>query len=159
MDPGSLVLLSVLSFALDASDLASDRVEIAQNQHLALGAAGMWKGYRGSSHSRPGLRQHSDGFWYPKRAFEPVCVDLHGAKACVTDHIGWCRSKYWSYRLTTRFSPMRVSVGVAFLRFVRRRQIRAPQVSGHEELSSRSLFGERPDILLPHGRSPFPTKS
>lgn len=98
MDPGSLVVFSVLSFALETSEIISDRAEVDRNQSLALRAAGMWKGYRGSARSRPGLRQHSDGFWYPKRAFEPVCVDLDSGKACVTDHIGWCRSKYWSYR-------------------------------------------------------------
>jgi hypothetical protein len=62
---------------------------------LALRATGMWRGYRGSAERLPGLRRHSDGYWYPEKAFAALCGKR---ETCVTDHTSWCRSKYWSYR-------------------------------------------------------------
>lgn len=62
---------------------------------LALRATGMWRGYRGSPERLPGLRQHSDGYWYPKKAFAADCSKY---EKCVTNHASWCRSSYWSYR-------------------------------------------------------------
>lgn len=98
MDAISLVLLCKLSLVLDANAPASHRIADNRDQRLALRAAGMWRGFRGSRVSKPGLRQHSDGFWYPKRAFDPLCIGQSADPTCSTDHLSWCRSRYWSYR-------------------------------------------------------------
>lgn len=96
MDAISLVLLCRVSLAFDASHLNSQPIETEPDQRVALRASGMWKGYRGSRAPNPGLRQHSDGFWYPKRAFEPLCTEQTVGPIC--GHVQWCRSRYWSYR-------------------------------------------------------------
>jgi hypothetical protein len=70
----------------------------AGSLELALRANGMWRGYRGSPNPRSGLRQHSDGYWYPEKAFKLVCDGSSPQEGCKSDHSSWCRAKYWSYR-------------------------------------------------------------
>lgn len=75
---------------------------------LALSVKGMWRGYRGSPHSKPGYERHSDGLWYPKRAFGPRCASGDTGDACANDHDNWCRANYWSYRESDdTFQPYR----------------------------------------------------
>lgn len=106
MDAVSVVVLGVLAVAVD--DGCSDGAQriVDGETHLALRAPGMWRGFRGSADPKPGWRKHTDGLWYPQRAFRRGCGSTVEALGCLTDHQRWCQAQYWSYRVADNtFQP------------------------------------------------------
>jgi hypothetical protein len=96
MSNAPLTILCAL--AVHTADVGGHGVarEIAPTE-LALRTKGMWRGYSGSPDPKPSFQQHSDGYWYPRKAFKPICRGS-SPEGCIRDHNSWCRAKYWSYR-------------------------------------------------------------
>lgn len=72
------------------------------------GRHGWYNGHRGHSHSRPGYRRHSDGYWYPLAALGAAAI-IGGVIAAQPSrapaevginprHVDWCSVRYRSYR-------------------------------------------------------------
>jgi hypothetical protein len=99
VDTVSVIILSVLAVAFDGHASAVAQGIVDGETHLALRATGMWRGFGGSPDPKPGLRQHSDGLWYPKRAFRRGCGSTVEGSGCLTDQERWCQAQYWSYRV------------------------------------------------------------
>lgn len=82
---------------------------------------GLYNGYKGYRHHRPGYRRYNDGWWYPQAAFDGTPAPIQAeqpekASAKKTamqnslpqKHIRWCSDKYRSYRLSDNtFQPMK----------------------------------------------------
>jgi hypothetical protein len=100
-----LIACSIASQPLPSgvSEQATDN-----SYELALRVKGMWRGYRGSQHPRPGYRRHADGFWYPRKAFGLLGKRKGPDGDKMHEHLSWCHAKYWSYRESDdTFQPYR----------------------------------------------------
>ncbi|UXM95195.1 BA14K family protein [Bartonella sp. HY329] len=70
----------VLALAVFASLVSSANVFAAPNDHMPQRIEqgngpinqGVYNGYKGYRHHRPGYQRHSDGWWYPDAAFRQV---------------------------------------------------------------------------------------
>ena len=99
VDTLSVIVVAVLAVTFDGHN-SRGVLGIADGEtRLALRAPGMWRGFKGSPNPEPGLRQHSDRLWYPKRAFRRKCGSTVKGSGCLTDHQRWCQAQYWSYRV------------------------------------------------------------
>lgn len=71
---------------------------------------GWYNGHRGYTHSRPGYRRHSDGYWYPLAALgaaaiiggviaaQPRPAPVQTQPGINPRHVEWCSIRYRSYR-------------------------------------------------------------
>jgi len=93
-----------------ASVLQTDVILLADGE-ISMNSRGILNGQKGYRYHRPGYRRHTDGWWYPQKAFDQEAEnaadggkkDADKALAKKLDlpaaHVHWCQENYRSYRV------------------------------------------------------------
>lgn len=128
------MLGKALAFSIFVSLVSSANVYAASNDYVVQrieqrdpqAHQGLYNGFKGYRHHRPGFQRHSDGWWYPEAAFKNIrpAPPVHARpplsnhidqprpgpnrplvqrpappRAALSDrHIRWCSQQYRSYR-------------------------------------------------------------
>lgn len=93
-----------------ASEPQTDVILLADGE-IPVNRRGILNGQKGYRYHRPGYRRHTDGWWYPQKAFdEETANGAEGGKRKADKalakkldlpavHVRWCQENYRSYRV------------------------------------------------------------